>query len=257
MPIQGRILGSLALLSLAAGCTVSSTSGDGSMPVDLRSSADLRRPTVGKPDAAATQPGYFDRVGQLVDVPVRKYFGTSYGKLAEGLSNKDANIRRSSLLGLSTSYGARDTSNLAAYRAIGQFDPDPLVRAAAIRAINISRDNASGPTIVSALKDGHPAVQLEVLKALANMPQAGVDESLRKIVADENIDIDNRIAAADALRHYRSVNNARALIDLLDGENFGLAWQARRSLYLMTGKDFRYNRSDWLGFITGPGNPVG
>ena len=50
---------------------------------------------------------------------------------------------------------------------------------------------------------------------------------------------DVRIAAADALKHYRSIDVGRALVDTLDSRDFGVAWQSRRSLIRLTGRDLR------------------
>ena len=37
----------------------------------------------------------------------------------------------------------------------------------------------------------------------------------------------------------------------LDSNNFALAWQARRSLFLQTNQDFRYDKAAWLNYLTG------
>ena len=72
---------------------------------------------------------------------------------------------------------------------------------------------------------------------------------------NENRDV--RIAAADALRHYRSLDVARALIAQLSSREFGLAWQSRRSLKNLTGKDLHYDESAWLDYVRGPDKPFG
>jgi hypothetical protein len=64
-----------------------------------------------------------------------------------------------------------------------------------------------------------------------------------------------RIAAADALKHYRALDAARALVDTLDSRDFGVAWQSRRSLIRLTGRDLNYDEGQWLQFLTGPDRP--
>jgi hypothetical protein len=66
-----------------------------------------------------------------------------------------------------------------------------------------------------------------------------------------------RIAAAEALRHYRTVGVVRVLAGTLGGKDFGVAWQSRWSLRILTGRDFRYNEREWLEYLTGPGKPFG
>jgi HEAT repeat protein len=61
---------------------------------------------------------------------------------------------------------------------------------------------------------------------------------------------DVRIAAADALRCYRTDEVAHALIDVLDDADFAVAWQARQSLRLMTAYDFHYDERAWLVYLS-------
>ena len=73
--------------------------------------------------------------------------------------------------------------------------------------------------------------------------------------ADENVDV--RVASADALRLYRTSEVAQALVRALRDRDFGVPWQARKSLQLMTGKDFRYDTAAWLTFLSGTNKPFG
>ena len=68
-------------------------------------------------------------------------------------------------------------------------------------------------------------------------------------------DRDVRIAAADALRHYYRLDVARELVGALGAREFALAWQSRRSLRTLTGKDHRYDQGAWLGYLTNPDRP--
>ena len=67
----------------------------------------------------------------------------------------------------------------------------------------------------------------------------------------------DRIAAIDALKHYRTLQIARTLIGVVTERDFAVAWQARKSLKKMTGKDLYYDESAWLQYITGPAKPLG
>jgi len=110
---------------------------------------------------------------------------------------------------------------------------------------------------IKALADSSPLVRLEGAKALYRVPDPDSADKLLAMTtaADENKDV--RIAAAEALQHYRRLDIGRTLIGLLNQRDFGIAWQARRTLKRLTGKDLNYDESAWLNFITGPSKPLG
>src|SRR5439155_25837756 len=89
------------------------------------------------------------------------------------------------------------------YKQIAASDPDWLVRATAIRALNRSRDASATPLFVKALDDPSDQVRLEAAKALVNMPDQKAAPALIRIVDSRTDNRDVRIAAADALRHYK------------------------------------------------------
>jgi hypothetical protein len=143
------------------------------------------------------------------------------------------------------------------YIQVAQYDSDWLVRATAVRALNRSREQRAAPVFVKALEDAHPLVRQEAAKALANVPDSNAAAPLARIVANPSEPRDVRIAAADALKHYRTIDVGRALVDTLDSRDFGVAWQSHRSLVRLTGKDLRYDEGAWLSYLTGPDRPFG
>jgi HEAT repeat protein len=143
------------------------------------------------------------------------------------------------------------------YAEIAQDDRDFLVRATAIRALNRSRYKPATPVFISALRDSNPLVRLEAAKALANIPDPDATAQLVKTVNDAGEDVDVRIAAAEALKHYRDPEVARSLIAQLQTREFGVAWQARQSLRKLTGRDLRYDEAAWQALLTGPQKPFG
>ena len=152
---------------------------------------------------------------------------------------------------------AQDGPYIKRYRQIATTDPDPLVRATAIRALNRARDAQARPIFIAALGDGTTEVRLEAAKALDNLPDSSAAAPLIKVVSNPEEDRDVRIAAAEALRHYKSLDVARALIPRLSEHDFGIAWQSRRSLRRITGRDMRYDEAGWLAYVTGPEKPFG
>ena len=134
------------------------------------------------------------------------------------------------------------------YAQIATEPVDYTVRAGAMRALNYSRSRQDTEAFMLGLDDAEPAVRLEAAKALANLP---VEKSVAKLIEHLNTDNnkDVRIACADALRNFKTLDVTRALIAVLGDRDFGVSWQARTSLNLMTGRDFRYDESAWLDYL--------
>jgi HEAT repeat protein len=143
------------------------------------------------------------------------------------------------------------------YKQIALADPDWLVRASAVRALNIARDKSATPVFIKSLSDENADVRMEAAKALANIPDPAAIGPLLKTLNSPEENKDTRIAAANALKNYKSLEVARALTNALDSREFGLAWQARRSLRDITGKDFYYDQGQWLDYLTGSSKPLG
>jgi hypothetical protein len=141
------------------------------------------------------------------------------------------------------------------YMQVAQYDSDYLVRATAIRALNRSREQRATPVFIKALEDSSPLVRQEAAKALANIPDPNAAGPLARLVANPQEPRDVRIAAADALKHYRTLDAGRALVGTLTSRDFGVAWQSRRSLVRLTGRDLKYDEAQWLQFLTGPDRP--
>ncbi len=150
---------------------------------------------------------------------------------------------------------ARRGSSLTVYRRLAR-DEDYTVRAAAIRALNRSR--AMGPNYTALylknLDDSEPLVRLQAADALGNIPDPSTIDDLIEHMR-EDISPDVKISCADALRNFSDGKVISALVDVLDDRNFGLAWQARQSLALISGQDYRYDKQAWLGYFAQAGTP--
>jgi HEAT repeat protein len=108
---------------------------------------------------------------------------------------------------------------------------------------------------LSALEERNENVRLEAAKALANVPDASAVGPLIRHMENPEENVDVRIACADALRQYPTSEVAQALVRALRDRNFGISWQARKSLQLMTGHDFRYDTVAWLNYLGGTNKP--
>jgi HEAT repeat protein len=143
------------------------------------------------------------------------------------------------------------------YSQIAKTDPDYLVRATAIRALNRARLKEATPLFITALADDNAKVRLEGAKALVNLPDDNAVAPLVALLNKPDEDKDVRIAAATALKHYKRLDVARALAANLSEREFGVAWQSRRSLRSLTGKDFAFSEPAWLDYFVGPTKPFG
>jgi hypothetical protein len=136
------------------------------------------------------------------------------------------------------------------FAQIARDDSSPLVRATTIRALNRARDASAVDLFIASLSDTEALVRLEAAKALTNIPSEKAVPELIRVVRNPQEEQDVRIAAAQALRHYKRLDVARVLVAHLQDRRFGISWQARQSLRNITGADYRYDESAWLNYLT-------
>ncbi|HEV2296710.1 MAG TPA: HEAT repeat domain-containing protein [Tepidisphaeraceae bacterium] len=200
-----------------------------------------------------------ERAGTLTRQTIEMFVGDTALKAVQMMENERfPDQRRKGINKLvERDYGKRDPYTQR-YAQIARNDEDFLVRATAIRALNRARHRPATPVFIEALSDDHPMVRLEAAKALANVPDPNAAAPLVGAVNNSAEDRDVRIAAADALRHYKQLDVARALaLQLGEKGDFSVAWQARRSLRKLTGRDMRYDQSAWLGYLSATDQPFG
>src|SRR5688500_8104495 len=78
-------------------------------------------------------------------------------------------MRRKGIVKLSDKKWGRQDPYLKQYEQMAKSDPDPSVRAMAIRALNRGRDKRAVAVFVSSLEEKNENVRLEAAKALANV----------------------------------------------------------------------------------------
>lgn len=208
----------------------------------------------------------FEAIGGALD----RASGHTPGKAARLMEHQNPDQRRLGVADLAISWKfAHQPPYTTRYKQIAQNDPDYTVRAMAIRALNIARDASATSIFIAALDDERELVRLEAAKALANVPDPKAAPALlrclqgrretmvdgRPFSLDEGKDV--RIAAANALRHYRTLDVARTLVSYLNERDFAVAWQSRQSLRDLTGRDLNYDQAGWLQYLSGPEKPFG
>jgi hypothetical protein len=230
------------LITVAAGCK-----SHDNPPTPLTASLDLQ------PVPKHENFGWFGlpEAGGMVTgkTPIRDV------KMMEDAASADN--RRKGIVALSRrEYGQREPYTRR-YRQIAQSDSDALVRATAVRALNASRDKSAVPVFIAALSDKSDLVRLQAAKALSTIPDATAAEPLSRTLGNQAEQRDVRIAAAEALRHYRNAGVTRVLAGTVQGRDFSLAWQSRWSLKLITGRDFGHDERKWLEYLASQAKAVG
>lgn len=247
---SATIVSFLALSSLASiGC--SSAAGDLRGTERGRELDRLSKKTLGAAQVPLT------RFGWWVNDTADRVTGETAGKYARLMESANPDSRRNGITWLAEKPFGERPPYTTRYAQIAQHDPDYLVRATAIRALNRSRDKTATPVFIKALSDPNEQVRLEAAKALNRVPDPAAADALLALLRKPDESKDVRIAAADALKYYKSLEVARGLASMLGERDFGIAWQSHRSLRDMTGKDLKYDEGAWLTFLTGPEKPLG
>lgn len=184
------------------------------------------------------------------------YTGNTPALAARNMLNpRDADRRREGVFYLAKRSFGRKEPYTKRYAQMAETDDDFTVRAAAVRALNWSRESQYASIYTGLLADKSAWVRLEACKALANMPDNAAITPLIRRMEDPEEDRDVRIAAADAMRNFPTGQAGQALVRVLADKDFGVAWQSRKSLRLLTGRDFGYNQSAWLEHLARSDKP--
>lgn len=162
--------------------------------------------------------------------------------------------QREGMLRLTDFQFARHGIYIRGYAIEARSGGDYTVRAAGIRALNRCRARGYTLLFMEALEDDQELIRLEGADALSNIPDPQAIPILVARMGTAEPSVDVRIACADALRCYHTHEAMQALAEELNDQEFGIAWQARQSLELLTGQDFRYDTRAWLAYMTATGS---
>ena len=137
---------------------------------------------------------------------------------------------------------------LELYRTLASESRDPLVRAAAIRALGRWGDGDDAQLIAGQLGSIYEQVRLESAIALQRIHEPAVEDRLwrRLVMPDEEEAI--RIELAIALGQYASDASFQALCLALDDRSLAINLAAADSLRVMTGRDFGLDAPVWLSW---------
>lgn len=136
---------------------------------------------------------------------------------------------------------------LRAYRLLGAEDPDPTVRAAALRALGKFGSVDDVAMIKASLKDANKVVRWEAAVALQRIHREDAAEALIQAMRDDT-DTDVKTACANALGQYAKPEVFQSLVGALSDRDYTVATEAAKSLNTLTGQDFGTDGSKWLAF---------
>ena len=156
----------------------------------------------------------------------------------------DPDRRREGVRLLTKRDWGRQEPYLKGYATLLNTDTDPSVRSAAVRALGRAGYKKYMPDVINALDDEAVSVRWDAAVALDDLVgEAAIEPLAEHALDDESADV--RAACAVALRHYHKLRAIRALRQCLADEDFGVRYQARRSLVVLMGRDLGPEPQDW------------
>lgn len=181
---------------------------------------------------------------------MRELTGPSRGELADDAfsGKKSPDEQRMAIDDMVGRYWGLDRMPLAGYALLAaDGGTDPTVRSAALRALGMARQKAAVfiDRIVAALKTGPDNVRWDAAVVLDRVIGAKAVGPLRMAAARDG-DVDVRIAAVTALRHYRTSSAAALLVAAMkDDPDYSVRRRAHKSLVEIAGRDFGPAAKDW------------
>ena len=168
-------------------------------------------------------------------------------------SNADQRRRGVTLIANSPFGGGE--SYIRTYEDKVQFDEDPLVRAAAVRALGRYGEPDHAPLLARQLLDESEQVRWEAAMALQRLHNPLVIGPLIDTLSNEGELVDVRAAAATALGQYSQDRVFQRLVTALDARELSLNLAALDSLRTMTGQRFGPDLRTWVRWYTETSDP--
>lgn len=176
---------------------------------------------------------------------VRSLSGPTPGETArQAFNNYDADRRREAINRLADAPFAAEPAYLEAYRLLLQ-DPDPTVRAAAVKALGRHGGVDDAVLLAQRLQDESAYTRWAAATALRGIHNPRVVQPLLEALAKDS-DPDVRLAAADALGQYPDRLVYESLVAALSDSDFSVVRAAHRSLTTLTGRDLGSEPGPWV-----------
>jgi hypothetical protein len=191
--------------------------------------------------------GGCDTISQDFNDLTRSLFPPSPSQAAQwALDPHDPDHRREGTLLLANAPFGGNPPYMKMYRDYVANEPNPLVKAVAIRALAKHGTPEDAELIAPHLEDANKQVRWEAAKALQRLHNPAVVPLLLDTLSDEAEDQDVRVAAAIALGQYPEDRVFQVLVEALDARELAVNDAARRSLATLTGESFGLDPRAWL-----------
>ena len=176
------------------------------------------------------------------------------GEWATDFADPENQQRGLTLLGNAPWGGGEEYLKL--YRSCIEGPFDPLVKAAAIRALAFHGDAEDAVLIVKSLDDPIIYVRHEAAKGLQRLHDPRVaDEIWQHLVVEEDGGV--RVELAVALGQYPKDSVFQALVLTLEAQELGVNLAAADSLRTLTGENHGLDSRSWLAWYRSSKNPFG
>jgi hypothetical protein len=164
------------------------------------------------------------------------------------LSQDDPDARRrGTLLIANSDFGGVDVY-VRAYRDYVENDRNPLVKAAAIRALAKHGEPADALLIAANLDHENVQVRWEAAKGLQRLHNPLVVPDLLAVLRAASEESDVRVAAATAVAQYPEDRVFQGLVAALDARELAVNDAARDALRTLTGQQFDLDPRAWLSW---------
>lgn len=186
--------------------------------------------------------------------------------VVQALESPLADERRAAANRLAQSRHVDDPTVVKTLCLVARTDVSPAVRAAAVLALSRcsqteayeacvdvamsatekdALDSAAGKTRAIAMENLHTWVREGTLPE--ELSNRAADAAIRLLQSDFNRNV--RVAAAQLLGYVATREAVLALIDGLEQRDFGVCYEAERSLMRLTGRTFDHDAQAWRTFV--------
>ena len=200
--------------------------------------------------AALIMSGGCAAAGEDISDIGRRLFPPSPTQAAQwALDTEDPDRRREGLLLLSTSRFGGEPPYVRLYREYIANDPNPIVRAVAVRALARWGDAEDATLIVSHLDpevEEDRTVRWEAARGLQRLHRPAVTRDLIEHLLDDSEAPTVRAEIARAMGQYRGDAVFQALVAVLDDPSLNVNRAARDALAGLTGANQGLEPADWL-----------
>jgi hypothetical protein len=189
-----------------------------------------------------------DTVGADIEDSFGGLFPPSPTQAVLWTTDTDPDLRRRGVLLLGNAVFGGEEPYVRLYRDYAANEQNPLVKAAAIRALARHGEVTDARLIATQLADESRQVRWEAARGLQRLHDPSVVPDLLDRVRDPDEDVQVRVAAITALGQYGSDRVFQGLVSALEAPELAVNRAAVETLAQLTGEDFGIDPQAWLAW---------